>query len=78
MQTAKQREGAMFLPLALLFSATLLSPSTSDADCEFPEKWRGLWFHAGFPRPLNITRDSIDSKGTCHLRAGDRFLIWER
>ena len=68
----------MFLPLALLVSATLLSPSTSDADCEFPEKWRGLWFHAGFPRPLNITRDSIDSKGTCHHREGDRFLIWER
>ena len=67
----------MFLLFSLV-SATLLSSSTSDADCEFPAHWRGVWFHAGFPRPLNITADSIDSKGTCHYREGDRFLIWER
>ena len=46
--------------------------------CVFPSEWHGSWFHLGFPKPLNISKDFIDSKGTCTERNGARFIVGER
>ena len=46
--------------------------------CSFPSEWRGSWFHLGFPKPLNISKDFIDSKGTCTHSNGARFIVGER
>ena len=48
------------------------------ADCVFPTEWHGSWFHFGFPKPLNISKDFIDSKGTCVEGKGARFIVAER
>ncbi len=70
--------------LCLLVLALVLASSEGGGDagmgrCEFPARWHGTWFHLGFPRPLNITADAIDSKGRCtHSDGGSRFLVWEK
>ena len=48
------------------------------AGCSFPSEWHGSWFHLGFPKPLNISKDFIDSKGTCTHSNGARFIVGER
>ena len=50
----------------------------TSASCSFPSEWYGSWFHLGFPRPLNISKDFIDSKGTCTHTDGARFIVGER
>ena len=52
--------------------------SSSDSYCSFPSEWHGSWFHLGFPKPLNISKDFIDSKGTCTQSNGARFIVGER
>ena len=52
--------------------------STSSEGCSFPSEWHGSWFHLGFPKPLNISKDFIDSKGTCTQSNGARFIVGER
>ena len=61
-------------------SASLKSdnPFQRTSGCIFPSKWHGSWFHLGFPKPLNISKDFIDSKGTCTERNGARFIVGER
>ena len=52
--------------------------SSSEERCSFPSEWHGSWFHLGFPKPLNISKDFIDSKGTCTQSNGARFIVGER
>ena len=48
------------------------------SSCTFPTEWHGSWFHLGFPKPLNISKDFIDSKGMCTESNGARFIVGER
>ena len=52
--------------------------SSEETHCSFPSQWHGSWFHLGFPKPLNISKDFIDSKGTCTQSNGARFIVGER
>ena len=55
-----------------------VSRQNSNSNCEFPANWKGTWYHAGFPHPLNITGREISSKGFCQQRNGSLYLVRER
>ncbi len=42
--------------------------------CELPEHWHSMWFEKGISQ-LEIGPKSIDAKGECVQRKGDRFLF---
>ncbi|KAL3252310.1 hypothetical protein MRX96_017637, partial [Rhipicephalus microplus] len=46
--------------------------------CEFPQRWRGVWFQKGAHPAISIERTQITFKGTCVQADGDMFLIEDR
>jgi len=63
----------MFVPILLV--STITAGYSKTIDCKFPSSWWGIWFQQGVRPYLTIDKDSISSKGACHIRHKDRVMV---
>ena len=66
------------LAFLMAFRIGLTTPQEQQSDCQFPSRWKGTWYHSGFPHPLNISANHISSKGTCVQHQESMFIMVDR
>ena len=68
----------LMLAFLMAFRIGLTTPQEQQSDCQFPSRWKGTWYHSGFPHPLNISANHISSKGTCVQHQESMFIMVDR
>eukprot|EP00090_Calanus_glacialis_P012271 TRINITY_DN20758_c0_g1_i5.p1 TRINITY_DN20758_c0_g1~~TRINITY_DN20758_c0_g1_i5.p1 ORF type:complete len:549 (-),score=86.66 TRINITY_DN20758_c0_g1_i5:291-1937(-) len=61
--------------LLLLFVAAITGCLCENIDCKLPSSWWGIWFQQGVRPYMTIDKESISSKGACHVRHKDRVMV---
>lgn len=47
-------------------------------ECTFKKSWHGEWFQYGVQTNLYINSTFIETKGICHEKDGDKYLVYEK